>query len=189
MLHACIGVSVYWCLGASVYWCIGVSVYRCIGVAVYRRIAVVLYRCVGYWYIGVSVYPCCSAYRCVGVSVKSKNLCYKQNKPNSWKIGFWYRLGALWAPSWRQDTAKATPGPEFNKKYSIFRCPVGSKMGKNLEKTIYKNRYDFRTDIRTTFFSFLGRFWYQKLSKMRGLGITFSTLLRIGEKCDFEQHS
>ena len=32
-------------------------------------------------------------------------------------------------------------------------------------------------------------FGSKNLTKMKGLGITFSTLLRIGEKCNFKQHS
>ena len=66
---------------------------------------------------------------------------------------------------------------------------MGSKMEQKSKKHLYKNRYDFRTDIRTTFSHSWVDFGTKKLSKMRGLGITFSTLLRIGEKCDFEQHS
>ena len=50
-------------------------------------------------------------------------------------------LERFWAPSWRQDTAKATPGPEFNEKYSISSCPVGSKMEPKSKKHLYKNYF------------------------------------------------
>ena len=57
------------------------------------------------------------------------------------------------------------------------------------EKHLYKNRNGFGTDSRTFFFRSWVDFGTKNRSKMKGLGITFSTLLRIGEKCDFEQHS
>ena len=78
-----------------------------------------------------------------------------------------------------------TPGREFNEKMLVLGCPVGSKMEQKSKKKLYKNRYDFRTDIRTTFSHAWVDFGTKKLSKMRGLGITFSTFLLIGEKCDF----
>ena len=62
-------------------------------------------------------------------------------------------------------------------------------MEEKSNKQLYKNRYDFRTDIRISFSHSWVDFGSKKLSKMRGLGITFSTLLRIGEKCDFKQRS
>ena len=197
-VYRCIGVSVYRCIGVLVYRFVGVLVYRFINVAMYRRIGVCVYRCVGVLVyqciinvvsmhyrciIGISVYRCCLAYWCIAVAVKSKKLCYKQNKinrkyskicskivPNSWKNGVWYHLGALWAPSWRQDTAKTTPGADFHEKRRIFRCPVGSKMEQKSEKNLYKNRYDFLADVRTTFSHFFVDFGTKKLSKMRVLG-------------------
>ena len=111
------------------------------------------------------------------------------NSTKFMKISFWYCLGALWVSSWRQDTAKATPGLEFNENCWIFRCLVGSKMEEKSKTNLCKNRYDFRTNIRTTFSQSWVDFGTNKLSKMRVLGSLFSTLLRIGEKCDFEQHS
>ena len=66
---------------------------------------------------------------------------------------------------------------------------MGSKMEEKSKTNLCKNRYDFRTNIRTTFSQSWVDFGTNKLSKMRVLGSLFSTLLRIGEKCDFEQHS
>ena len=74
-------------------------------------------------------------------------------------------------------------------KWSILRCPGGSKMHSKSIKTLIKNRHDFCHDFGTTFSRSWSDFGSKKLSKMRGLGITFSTLLRIHAKCDFEQHS
>ena len=55
-------------------------------------------------------------------------------------------------------------------------------------KNLIENRFDFCNDFETTF----SRYWVdvgsKNLSKMRGLNVSFSTLLRICEKCDFKQH-
>ena len=56
-------------------------------------------------------------------------------------------------------------------------------------KNLLKNRLDFCNDFESTFSGSWIDFESKNLSKMRGLRVTFSTLLRIGEKCDFEQPS
>ena len=105
--------------------------------------------------------------------------------PNSWKIYVQSRLGALWAPFWRQDGPRATPRIKHDEKYSILRWPVGSKM----EPKSIKNRANFCDDFETTFSRSWVDFRSKNLSKMRGLRVTFSTLLRICEKCDLERPS
>ena len=109
--------------------------------------------------------------------------------PNSWKIDLWSRLGALWAPSWRQDGPTVTPRASYDEKYSILGWPVGSKMEPKSIKNLMKNRLDFCNDFESTFSRSWVDFGAKNLSKMRGLRVTFSTLLRICEKCDFEQPS
>ena len=106
---------------------------------------------------------------------------------NSWKIYLWSCLGALWAPSWRQDGPRATPRPKIYEKSWILRWPVGSKMEPKSIKNLIKNRLDFCKDFGTTFSRSWVDFGSKNLSKMRGLRVTFSSLLRICEKCDFEQ--
>ena len=146
-MYRCIVVSVYRCIGVSVYRCIGVLVYRFVGVlvyrfsnvAMYRRIGVCVYRCVGVLVyqciinvvsmhyrciIGISVYRCCLAYWCIAVAVKSKKLCYKQNKINrkylkklfqncskfmkKWcLIPSWSALGTLLAPRYRKNDSRS----------------------------------------------------------------------------------
>ena len=66
---------------------------------------------------------------------------------------------------------------------------MGSKMEPKSIKNLIKNRLDFRNDFETTFLRSWVDFGSKNLSKMRGLRVTFSTLLRICEKCDFEQPS
>ena len=109
--------------------------------------------------------------------------------PNSWKIDLQSCLGALWAPSWRQVGPRATPRPKINEKSWILRWPVGSKMEPKSIKNLIKNRLDFCKDFGTTFSWCWVDFGSKKLFKMRGLRVTFSTWLRICEKCDFEQPS
>ena len=109
--------------------------------------------------------------------------------PNSWKIELRSRLGALWAPAWRQDGPRATPRANFEEKYLILGWPVGSKMEPKSIKNLIKNRLDFCKDFGTTFSRSWVDFGSKKLSKLRGLRVTFSTLLRICEKCDLEQPS
>ena len=94
--------------------------------------------------------------------------------PNSLKIELWSRLGALWARAWRQDGLRATPRANFNEKYSILGWPVGSKMEVKSIKNLIKNRLDCCNDFERTF----SQSWV-------GLRVTFSSLLRICEKCDF----
>ena len=108
---------------------------------------------------------------------------------NSWKIDLRSRLGALWAPAWRQDGPRATPRANFSEKYSILGWPVASKMEPKSIKNLIKNRLDFCKDFGTTFSRSWVDFGSKKLSKLRGLRVTFSTLLRICEKCDLEQPS
>ena len=109
--------------------------------------------------------------------------------PNSWKIDLWSCLGALWAPSWRQDGPRATPRANFDEKYLILGWPVGSNMESKSIKNLIKNLPDFCNDFESIFSRSWVDFGSKNLSKMRGLRVTFSTLLRICEKCDFEQPS
>ena len=55
-------------------------------------------------------------------------------------------------------------------------------------KNLIKFRVDFYNDFEYLFFD-LDSILAPKTYKMRGLGVTFSTSLRICEKCDFEQPS
>ena len=109
--------------------------------------------------------------------------------PDSWKIDLRSRLGALWAPAWRQDGPRATPRANFDEKYSILGWPVGSKMEPKSINNMIENRLDFCNDFESTFSRSWVDFASKNLSKMRGLRVTFSTSLRICEKCDFEQPS
>ena len=56
-------------------------------------------------------------------------------------------------------------------------------------KNLIENQLDFCNDFKTIFSRYLVDFGSKNLSKMEGLRVTFSTLLRICEKCDFEQPS
>ena len=56
-------------------------------------------------------------------------------------------------------------------------------------KKLMKNQPDFCNDFERTFFRSWVDFGSKNVSKMRGLRVTFSTLLRICEKCDLEQPS
>ena len=66
---------------------------------------------------------------------------------------------------------------------------MGSKMGPKSVQNLMKNHIDFYNDFETTFSGFLDDVGSKNLSKMRGRRVTFSTSLRICEKCDFEQPS
>ena len=109
--------------------------------------------------------------------------------PNSWKIDLWSCLGALWAPSWRQDGPRATPRAKFYEKYAILGWAVGSQMEPKSMKNLLGNRPDFYIDFETTFSWSWHDFGSKNLSQIRGLRVTFSILLRICEKCDLEQSS
>ena len=65
----------------------------------------------------------------------------------------------------------------------------GVQNGAQIDKNPIENRRDFCNDFETTFSRSGVDLSSQKLSKMKGLGITFSVLLRICEKCDLEQPS
>ena len=56
-------------------------------------------------------------------------------------------------------------------------------------ENLIKNRLDFCNGFESTFSRSWVDFDSKNLSKMRGLRVTFSTLLRICEKFDFEQPS
>ena len=56
-------------------------------------------------------------------------------------------------------------------------------------KSLIKNRVDFCNDFECFIFRSWIDFGSKNLSQMRDLGITFSTSLRVCEKCDFEQPS
>ena len=56
-------------------------------------------------------------------------------------------------------------------------------------KNLIKIRVDFCNDFEFLFFRSWVDLSSKNLSKMRGLGVTFSTSLRVCEKCDFEQPS
>ena len=109
--------------------------------------------------------------------------------PNSLKIDLQSCLGAPWAPSWRQDGPRATPRANFTEKCSNLGGAVGSKMEPKSIKNLIKNRLDFYNDFETTFSRSRVDFGSKHLSQMRGLRVSFSTSLRICEKCDFEQPS
>ena len=66
---------------------------------------------------------------------------------------------------------------------------MGSKMEPKSIKNLIKNRVDFCNDFECLFFRSWVDFGSKNLSKMRCLGVTFSTSLRVYEKCDFEQPS
>ena len=107
----------------------------------------------------------------------------------SWKLELWSRLGALCAPSWRQDGPRVAPRVKINEKCLILGLPVGSKMEPKSLKNLIKNRVDFCNYFEFLFFRSWVDLGSKNLSKMRGLGFTFSTSLRVCEKCDFEQPS
>ena len=67
--------------------------------------------------------------------------------------------------------------------------PVGSKMEPKSMKNLIKNLLDLCNDFEITFSRSWVGFGSENISKMRGLRVTFSTLLRICEKCDLEQPS
>ena len=62
-------------------------------------------------------------------------------------------------------------------------------MGPKSIKNLIEIRLDFCNDLECPFFRSGIDFGSRNLSKMRDLRVTFSTSLRICEKCDFEQHS
>ena len=66
---------------------------------------------------------------------------------------------------------------------------MGSKMEPKSRKNLIKNQLDFCYDFESTFSRSWVDFGSKNLSKIRGLRATFSTLLRICEKCDLEQSS
>ena len=88
--------------------------------------------------------------------------------PNSWKLDFWSCLGALWAPSWRQDGPRATPKSKNRKKYIILVWPMGSKIKLKSIKTLMKNRLDFCNDFETTFSRSWIDFGSKIVSQIRG---------------------
>ena len=96
-------------------------------------------------------------------------------------------------PSWStfgtQDGPRVAPKLKSNEKSTILVWPVESKMEPKSIKNLMKNQPEFCNDFEGTFFRSWVDFGSKNLSKMEGLRVTFSTLLRICEKCDFEQPS
>ena len=74
---------------------------------------------------------------------------------HSWKIDLWSCLGALWAPSCRQDGTRSTPRAKNNEKSLILGWLMGSKMEPKSYKNLIKNHIDFYNGFETTF----SRFW------------------------------
>ena len=91
----------------------------------------------------------------------------------------WSQNGAKMEPKWNQNGAKMEPN--WSQK--------GSKMKPKSVKNLIEIRLDFCNDFECLFFRSWLDFGSKNLSNMRGLGVTFSTSLRICEKCDFEQPS
>ena len=110
-------------------------------------------------------------------------------RANSRKIDLWSCPGTLWAPSWRQYGPRAASRARFNEKYLILGWPVGSNMEPKSTKNLMKNQLDFYNEFESTFSRSWADSGSKNLSKMRVLRVTFSTLLRICEKCDLEQPS
>ena len=82
--------------------------------------------------------------------------------PHSGKIDLWSCLGALWAPSCRQDGTRSTPRANKYEKNSILEWQMESKMElKSFENLINKITLIFIT-ISKQLFSILERFWLQK---------------------------
>ena len=75
--------------------------------------------------------------------------------PNPSEIDLWSGLGALWAPSCRQDVTRSTPRAKNNEKSSILGWLLGSKMEAKYYKNLIKNHIDFYNGFETTF----SRFW------------------------------
>ena len=61
------------------------------------------------------------------------------------EIELWSRLGARWAPSWRQDGPRVAPRVKINEKCLILGLPVGSKMEPKSEKKL-RPKLDFIQD-------------------------------------------
>ena len=70
-----------------------------------------------------------------------------------------------------------------------FGAARGVQNGTKINKNLIKNRVDFCNDFECLFFRSWVAFGSENLSKMRYFGVTFSTSLRVYEKCDFEQPS
>ena len=97
----------------------------------------------------------------------------------------WSTLGTLLEPRCPKSDTKS----KNTKTYSILGWPMGSKMEPKLIKNLIGNRLDFRNDFETTFSRYCVDFGCKNLSKMRGVRVVFSILLRICEKCDLERPS
>ena len=125
---------------------------------------------------------------------------YKKQASKSYEIlrkltSKWHKFlgksssGAVLEHFGRQDGPRVAPRVKTNEKCLIMRLPVGSKMEPKSIKNLIKNRVDFCNDFEFLFFRSWVDFGSKNLSKMNGLGVTFSTSLRVCEKCDFEQPS
>ena len=71
---------------------------------------------------------------------------------NSWKIELWSRLGALWAPSWRQDCQRVAPRVKINETCLILGLPVGSKIKPKSNKK-FKKSFDSISVLLSRYFA------------------------------------
>jgi hypothetical protein len=96
----------------------------------------------------------------------------------------WTTLGTLLAPRWRRGDNKRF------KKLRIYDFWVVQvlRMDQKSIQNVTKNCMFFNSDFETCFSRSWVDFVSKKLFKMRGIGVVFSTSLRICEECDFEQH-